>query len=188
MSKTKKIICAVAAVVLVAVISVVGTIAYLNSKASIKNVFTVGKVSIDFTETGAVSGVNSYAYLPGDTITKDAVVTVDKSSEDAYVFVELKKDTLFASSFTYTMDETAAWKPLGGSYTNVYYVVYTKNTVSDTQYHVFKNDQVVAGSNISTGAADTSVTIYTGAIQKGNLASATAAWTALTNGTGTLVQ
>ena len=91
----KVLIIALCAVLLVS-ISVMGTMAYLTSKDSVTNTFTVGKVAIKLDEAKAnadgtlVQGAdrvdaNSYKLLPGQTYNKDPMVTVLKDSEKSYI-------------------------------------------------------------------------------------------------------
>ena len=91
----KVLILALCAVLLVS-ISVKGTMAYLTSKDSVTNTFTVGKVAIKLDEAKAnadgtlVQGANrvdanSYKLLPGQTYNKDPMVTVLKDSEKSYI-------------------------------------------------------------------------------------------------------
>ena len=92
----KKTIAIVALVVLVAVASVLGTLAYLTSTDTVKNTFTVGKVNITLDEAEVdMNGVavtpakrvkkNEYKLMPGHEYTKDPTVTVLKGSEESYV-------------------------------------------------------------------------------------------------------
>ena len=91
-----KTIAIVALVVLVAVASVLGTLAYLTSTDTVKNTFTVGKVNITLDEAEVdMNGVaatpakrvkkNEYKLMPGHTYTKDPMVTVLAGSEPSYI-------------------------------------------------------------------------------------------------------
>lgn len=81
--------------VLVAVVSIGVTFAYLTDEESNTNTFTVGKVGIELDEAevnldGTIKSdkrvkENTYHLLPGHTYIKDPTVTVDEKSEDAYV-------------------------------------------------------------------------------------------------------
>lgn len=82
--------------VAVAAISVAGTLAYLTDEDSVVNTFTVGKVQITLDETKVntdgtvVEGAervqkNEYHLIPGQTYTKDPMITVEENSEEAYV-------------------------------------------------------------------------------------------------------
>ena len=93
--KARKILVSLAALALVAAISIGGTLAYLTSKATVTNTFTVGNVAItmdetdvdDSTEDAARDTENSYHLLPGKEYTKDPIIHVDANSESCYLFV-----------------------------------------------------------------------------------------------------
>lgn len=104
MKKSKAILMVVCAMLLVAA-SVMGTLAYLTSQASVTNTFSVGKVAITMDEADVdeygylilddkqipVDRVdnNTYKLMPGHTYTKDPIVYVDAASEDCYLFVKV---------------------------------------------------------------------------------------------------
>ena len=97
----KKVLLITTSMILVAVISVMGTLAWLTDRDTAINTFTVGKVDIlldeaDVDENGEpilddegnpVERVkeNEYHLLPGQTYVKDPTVTVQAESEPAYI-------------------------------------------------------------------------------------------------------
>lgn len=105
--KARKILVSLAALALVAAISIGGTLAYLTSTQSVKNTFTVGNVSItldeakldkdgmklldkdgkEVTEVAKAdrTNTNTYKLLPGHSYVKDPTVTVLAGSEESYV-------------------------------------------------------------------------------------------------------
>lgn len=90
--KARKILVSLAALALVAAISIGGTLAYLTSTQSVKNTFTVGNIQMTLTETdidgekGArTSTGNEYRLYPGQTYIKDPVATIQQGSEKCYV-------------------------------------------------------------------------------------------------------
>lgn len=94
-TKSKALLLTLCAVLLVAA-SVLGTMAYLTSTASVENTFTVGSVKITLDEAQVtpdgkpVEGAarvaeNSYKLLPGHTYTKDPTIHVDAASEDCFI-------------------------------------------------------------------------------------------------------
>lgn len=102
--KARKILVSVAALALVAAISIGGTLAYLTSKTdTIKNTFTVGNVHITLTEAQTdeqgngekvldkdgneirITTGNQYNLKPNHEYSKDPTVTVLPNSEEAYV-------------------------------------------------------------------------------------------------------
>lgn len=112
MKKFKALLVVACALLLVAA-SVFGTMAYLTSKDTVTNTFTVGKVAIKLDEAKAnLDGTlvanadrvktNDYKLLPGHTYNKDPMVTVLKDSEPSYVKMTVtfsmadKLDAIFA--------------------------------------------------------------------------------------------
>lgn len=103
----KKIVTAGLALVMVAGISVAGTLAYLTSTTDeVKNTFTVGNVSIDLFEhvydnesdallTGTENETKANEYetvIPGKTYPKDPTVEIQSGSQKCYVFVKVEND------------------------------------------------------------------------------------------------
>lgn len=191
------------ALVLVIAMSVAGTYAYLTSRDSVTNTFTVGNVSITLDELDTDNDTNksdnvtvndkvrdkanAYKLMPGITYTKDPTVHVDPASENCYVFVKVENgiadyeaeaegDTTIAKQI-----ENNGWTKLDGV-ANVYYQVYTKDQPSKDLV-VFNNFKVsdtantVAGwSSINTTNTTIVVTAY--AVQKDGMNSVAAAWAA----------
>ena len=96
----KKILLTVVAAMLLVVMSVAGTLAYLTSTSQeVKNTFTVGNVSITLDEANVDEDgkkidetrvyANEYKLQPGLTYIKDPTVTVKQNSEDCYVRVQV---------------------------------------------------------------------------------------------------
>ena len=86
----KKIVTAGLARVMVAGISVAGTLAYLTAKTDEKvNTFTVGNIQIELTEPDWTAGEGGQKILPGDVVKKDPTVTVKANSEACYVYVAI---------------------------------------------------------------------------------------------------
>ena len=94
-TKSKALLLTLCAVLLVTA-SVLGTIAFLTSTASVENTFTVGSVKITLDEAKVtpdgkpVEGAarvteNSYKLMPGHTYTKDPTIHVDAASEDCFI-------------------------------------------------------------------------------------------------------
>lgn len=143
------------AVALIACVAVVGTIAYITSVQNpVKNVFTVGNVDITQEEEGGGAEDSSthekkFTILPNTTMTKDAKITVGKTSSSAYIFAVIEekcngvnstvtpKGTYsFSDYVTYTVN--TGWTKLAG-YENVYYLKYTapaETPATDTVYHL----------------------------------------------------
>lgn len=114
--KARKILVSLAALALVAAISIGGTLAYLTAQSTVKNTFTVGKIGMtmdealvnedgkpvkrsgdtltEVTNPGEATRVNenSYKIMPGHTYTKDPTIYVAAKSEASYVFIAVKND------------------------------------------------------------------------------------------------
>ena len=119
----KKTIAIVALVVLVAVASVLGTLAYLTSTDTVKNTFTVGKVNITLDEAEVdMNGVavtpakrvkkNEYKLMPGHTYTKDPMVTVLAGSEPSYIKMTV--------TFSKANELDAIFAPTGADLTSIF--------------------------------------------------------------------
>ena len=116
MKKTRKMLAMLLSMMLVAVVAIGGTYAYLTADTGVvTNTFTVGSVSIDLDEAKVdLYGVkdtaanrvkaNDYKLIPGHTYVKDPTVTVAGGSEACYVrmFVEFtnsdKLDEVFPNA------------------------------------------------------------------------------------------
>lgn len=95
----KKIVTAGLALVMVAGISVAGTLAFLTDDTEkVTNTFTVGKVTITLDEADVDDSTpgqerdtaNAYKLIPGSTYDKDPIVHVTKDSEPCWVIVDVK--------------------------------------------------------------------------------------------------
>ena len=127
-------------VALILVISAVigGTLAWLQAESEeVVNTFTFGDINIDLNETD-VDGeggtkTNAYKLIPGELAVKDPKVTVEKGSEECYVFVKVTEtnNTLGTGKvIEYTVD-AANWKLVSeDKENNIYIYVYTNNTAA----------------------------------------------------------
>ena len=232
MKKGTKIIGLILAVVLLMTATVFGTLAYLQATTDqLKNTFTVGKVEIALDEartntsgqpldsngtlvsdrksaerydgsTGKTG--NEYHLVPGKVYTKDPTVTVDKDSEDSYVFVkvinnleykvnrtnktlEAASDSSYSTISQQITGSPNSWTALTGV-DNVYYKKFTNdpNATADTKWEVFTlfkisddvtNDQFTEYTT-NVQSADQVITIKAYAIQSEGFADAKTAWDA----------
>ena len=93
MKKAKKIVALLLCAVLLVGASVAGTVAYLTSKDTVTNTFTVGNIQLNLNEsdestpdtTDRTENGNAYHLLPNQTYTKDPTVWVKEGSEEAYI-------------------------------------------------------------------------------------------------------
>ena len=203
MKKAKKIVALLLCAVLLIGASVAGTLAFLTSKATVTNSFTVGKVVLG--EDGKAGldeakvdeyGVavtpaervteNTYKLIPGHTYTKDPTVHVGANSEACWLFVKVENGianieaatTTGEDPYTNIADQIVAndWKKLDGE-TNIYYKEAAKTGDTGADYVVFGNFRLATDAAVANYAsAKITVTAY--AIQMDGL-TVTEAWTAL---------
>lgn len=200
---TKTLLISLCAVLLVAA-SVMGTLAYLTSTATVTNTFSIGSVSITMDETNVdVYGValtgeqagrgnaNTYKLVPGHTYTKDPTVHVDAASEPCYVFVTVANNV---SSVEATGTGTIAAQMATNGWTEtstgsgVYYYnlstdskvtnagVYTATTGSN-DIPVFATFTVDGNADL-TNMANQTIVVTAYAIQSDGFDTAAAAWAA----------
>ena len=121
----KKAIVAVVALVLVLCCAMGGTLAWLVAKTDpVVNTFTYGDINIDLSESDDLD----LKMIPGNSIKKDPVVTVKKSSEACWLFVEVKESENFDDFMTYAIAEGWTLYNTTTSGSNIK----TDNTTADT--------------------------------------------------------
>lgn len=182
--KARKILVSLAALALVAAISIGGTLAYLTSQATVTNTFSVGNIKITLDEAqldkdgmnllnkanevvtdvahAARTNENTYKLMPGHTYVKDPTIHVEANSENSYIFVKVENGI---SNLEATGDTTIAkqlekngWEPLMNgdkAVENVY--VYTANYTQNKD----KVDLKVFGSFTLADDAETNATTTT---------------------------
>ena len=187
-TKTKALVLLLCAVLLVAV-SVFTTVAFLTSKDSVENTFTVGKVAITLdeaevdeygvaTEGAARVKENTYKLIPGHKYTKDPTVHFAAGSEASYLFVKIENGLANIEADTKIADQIEAndWTALAGI-DGVYYMkVPANNTSAAIDYPVFGSFKLTDDADVSS-YADTKIKVTAYAIQADGFASAAAAWT-----------
>ena len=152
----KKILVACLCVAL-AVLTIAGTtLAYLTSKDTVTNTFTVGNVQIKLDEAKAnadgtlVEGAdrvktNSYKLIPGHTYNKDPMVTVLSGSESSYIKMTV--------TFTKAAELDAIFAPTGADLTSIFngydstnwiYKGNTEDTTANTRTYEFWYKEAVA--------------------------------------------
>ena len=151
--KLAKTLLIVVAMILVCVLSVFATIAYLTSQSEVaNNTFTVGDVKITLDETDVdIYGVkdgetrvikNDYKLVPNHTYVKDPTVTVKADSEESYVrmFVEItnisKVREVFGADFL-PQDFVNGWDDSVWETTNIVY------ETGDAAYYEFRYFETV---------------------------------------------
>lgn len=124
--------------------AVSGTIAWLISEETVTNTFTYGDIDITLTETDTENdddddpSTNTYDMVPGNTITKDPLVTVEADSEDCWLFVKLDESENFDDFMTYGIAD--GWTALENN-DGVYYRIIDKS-VDAQNFKVIAEDKV----------------------------------------------
>ena len=173
----KKTLALLLAVVLLVGVAAGGTIAWLTDQTEeVKNVFTVGNINIDLDESDELD----LKMVPGKTILKDPVVTVEKGSEACWLFVEVEESN-FENYMTYVIAD--GWNALEGV-DGVYYRVVPATTSAEV-FHVLKDDAVTVRDTVTKdmmdaleadGATLPTLTFTAYACQKEGIADAATAW------------
>lgn len=186
----KKTLTVVIALVLVVVMSVAGTVAYLTSTKTVTNTFTVGKVEITLDETkvdvygNALTGEeagrdtkNTYKLIPGQPYTKDPIVHFQPKSEASWLFVKVENDISAIEADTTIAAQILAngWTKLDGE-TGVYYKqVPANNTSAAVDYPVFRSFTLKGDADVAAYDGKT-VVVTAYAIQAAGFTTAEAAW------------
>lgn len=186
----KKTLTVIIALVLVVVMSVAGTVAYLTSQVTVTNAFTVGNVTITMDEAKVdVYGVkdgdtrvttNTYRLIPGHTYIKDPVVHVDADSENCWLFVKVENGIsgLEATGTTTIAAQLAAngWTPISeGSNIYAYSRIATK---ADADVPVFGSFTIAGNATLPANGTGLDVVVTAYAIQADSFGTAAQAWAA----------
>lgn len=190
MKSKKKVFLTVLCAAALVVASVLGTMAYLTSKDTVTNTFTVGDVNIKLDEAKVDTAgapvspaervkTNSYKLIPGHTYTKDPTVHVTAGSENSWIFVKVENGlTSIIDTPTIESQITAnGWVALNGV-AGVYYKEYTSNADS-VDLEVFSNFKIKDSADVNDAQADyaNKTIVVTGyAIQKDGFDTAAKAW------------
>ena len=188
----KKAIIAVSALALMLCFSIVGTLAWLKTKTTpVVNTFTYGDINITLTEEAGKDSDYEFKMIPGNDITKDPKVTVEKDSEACWLFVKVEKSANYS---TYLNDYAVAadWTELtdenGDNVEGVYYRDVAATT-TDVSFYVlagkegYQNGYVTVNDAVTKAQMESikesgqpTLTFTAYAVQKDNVASAAAAW------------
>lgn len=182
----KKLILMLASVALVICAVIGGTLAWLVVETKpVVNTFTYGDINIILTETDTGDNdnnpnTNKYVMIPGNEITKDPLVTVEKGSESNWLFVKVTKSDNFNEFMTYEIAD--GWITVDGE-TDVYYreVGFSDENI---EFNVIKNNKVIVkGEEITKDKIEAlteltlpKLTITAYAVQKANIGTVTEAW------------
>lgn len=182
-----KIAALIAAIVLVIGCTAGGTVAWLVSKPDpITNVFTVGDINAELTET-AKTETTEFKIVPGVDITKNPVATVKAKSEDCYLFVQLTEANW--PTFTEADNTTRKVKyEIADGWTELEDGVYYREVAkkdTDQSFPVLKDNKVTVSNTLTkenandiTGTPELTVAVY--AVQKEGMGSAADAWATAT--------
>ena len=185
--KTKaKVLTAALCAMLLVVVSVFGTMAYLTSQDTVTNTFTVGKVKITLDEAqanpdGTVASnsrvkANTYHLVPGHTYVKDPTVHIDTNSEDCWIFVKLDNGlkNIIADTSIEAQMATNGWQLLTGQ-TNIY--AYKAIVSADEDIAVFGSFKLQGNANVAA-YPNAKIEVVAYAVQADGFATAASAWNA----------
>lgn len=165
------------AVILVLCCAVGGTLAWLTQKTdAVVNTFTVGDINITLTETE-----REYKMVPGNTIDKDPIVTVQAGSEACWLFVKVEKSANFDTFMTCAM--ATGWTALAGQEGVYYRQVDAAAAAAGASFAVLVGNQVTVKDTVTktmlnalTPATYPTLTFTAYAVQMDNVADVAAAW------------
>lgn len=162
-SGLRRMLLTLALVLVVAVASVGGTIAWLTVETEpVVNTFTVGDINIELYETRNPDGTQnedgshvtnwSAKLIPGSKYAKDPVVTVTEGSEACWLFVKFEEINNPSTYLTYTsaLTDDKGWTKLIGegiTETNVWYREVAANATTRNWYLLEGETAVEDGSN-----------------------------------------
>lgn len=183
----KKGLILILSIVMVVCISISATLAYLFVETTpVENTFEYGDINITLDESEELD----LKMIPGNTITKDPIVTVLKDSEACWLFVKIDKSANFDDFMTYEIAD--GWTALPGE-TNVYYRE-VPATEANTAFAVLKDNKVLVKATVlktdlnafdadkngelsdAEKAALPKLTFTAYAVQKDNVTSVADAW------------
>lgn len=187
-TKSKALLLALCAVLLVAA-SVLGTMAYLTSRAEVTNTFTVGSVSITLDEapvdangketTGARVTTNSYKLMPGHEYDKDPTIHVAQNSEDCWLFVQITDEIAAIQDADTIATQMAA---NGWTLVDADANVYAHNAIAKAGNNVVVFESFKIKGDVKNDAlaayANKTIKVIAYAVQADGFDTAAAAWTA----------
>ena len=156
-SAMRRMLFTLALVLVVAVASVGGTIAWLTDKTDpVTNTFTVGDINITLTETFNTDTNNDGTndawqakLIPGTTYDKDPVVTVKANSEKCSLFVKFEEINNPSNYLEYSSNlKESEWTQLDqDTNKNVWYKVVESST-NDQSWNLLAGNQVTVKDTI----------------------------------------
>ena len=165
------------------------TVAWLTSETkSARNVFTVGSVQIQLSETWNTDTDGDGApdswkgiLVPGTVLNKNPMVTVPQDCEDSWIFVQLQEsewpwESPQDSKISYALEEGWNYLP---NHKNICFREIDREDSART-FHVLREDRIVVAENLtkqelaSVGQPKLTITAY--AIQRAGFDSPEDAW------------
>ena len=168
MKSKRKALLLWASVVILAAVSVFGTLAYFTDSEAVVNTFTVGSVGITMDEAkvdelGVPQGdtrwvptaedpMQEYHLIPGYTYTKDPTIYVSKNSSDCYLFVKVENGLAGLVNSIPTRMNELGWKKVEGvdGVDNLY--VFAKEAKND-KYILHAGAEVVVFDSFAVDGA-----------------------------------
>lgn len=184
MKKARKVLLAVLCAALLVGASVAGTLAYMQSSATVTNTFTTGNVDITMDETkvdlygeavaeAAPVTENSYKLIPGHEYIKDPTIHVTNTSEDCWLVVKIQND--LGEDVTFTPN-TANWEKLQGELTGTSYWLYKESVSGGANIQVFDKFTYTSNTPTVDDVTGKTITVTAYAIQADGIAK-TSVWT-----------
>ena len=186
--KLTKIVALVTCAILLVAGSIMGTVAYLTSQATVKNTFTYGNVAITMDDaqadvygaaadpTNRATNPIEFKLIPGLTYKKNTTIHVASGSEPCYLFVKFSVDNKFANIVDGFALESG-WTVLDEANG-----IYAYNTVANAGTNVLVLDEFTVKATATADLLQTnildSVQIIAYAVQSAGFDSASAAWNA----------
>lgn len=181
----KKVLALALVFVLVFGCAVGGTLAWLKDvTAPIVNTFTTSNIKITLAETTG----ETYKMVPGDTITKDPVVTVKADSEACWLFVKLEKTDEFDDYLSFTVADGWTNLVLDEVATDIYYREVPADKDDDQPFQVITGNTVSVNDGVTKDQMDAlttsgeypelTITAYACQSDNTNYNDAAAAWNA----------
>lgn len=187
MKRKHKILAIALSCVILVTGAISGAIAYLTHQTTEKeNVFVVGDINLILEESDNLD----LTLIPGTTIKKDPVITVNADSVDCYVFVTVKKTENFDKFATYSIAN--GWTEYTGTRydaldkdCDVYYRTVSSST-TDQPFTILANNKVTVKNFdksivASYGTTQPKLTFTGYAVQKEGCNSPEAAWRTIYN-------
>ena len=188
MSNSKKTLLMLACAVMLVLVSVMGTMAYLTSTDTVTNTFTVGNVAITLDETDVDNSTadadrdkeNAYNLLPGHNYTKDPIIHVAANSEDCYLFVKVEDEIaeIEDAKTVATQMSELGWTAVKGETNIVAYNSIISKSASAQDVKVFNDFTIKGDVNNTTlaGYKGKTIKVTAYAVQADGFTSAEDAW------------